>query len=392
MTSKLAIIALAGLAVSCYRVDRDPQQPANDCSDGVVEQPNKVDLLVVVDNSNSMTEEQAALSRAFGPAIRALTDPPDEDGNGLPDHAALVDLHVGVIDTDMGTEGYPVQTCRDARDGDDAILQHRASGAVAGCAEQYPSFLTWGEGSDSEAFASDFECIATLGTGGCGFEQQLRAARQALTTHAVAGGANEGFLREDSLLAILVVTDEDDGSIRQDIANASDLFNTQLALGPLNLRAYNHADEYLEPADSIAAGLLALRDGHPERLLVAGIVGVPVDAPELGPEMTEGDFGTLLEQGALQQRIDNSAAGMGERLVPSCDVEGTGEAFPPRRILETFRAIEAAGGTGMVQSICQDDWTDVMGSVVAALQARFGCPTPPPRQVEPSRWAWDTPR
>ena len=47
--------------------------------------------------------------------------------------------------------------------------------------------------------SSDFACLATLGTGGCGFEQQLKAVRKALTIHA--DGANAGFVRDDSLLA-----------------------------------------------------------------------------------------------------------------------------------------------------------------------------------------------
>jgi hypothetical protein len=375
MRSQIALVALvvlAALGAGCYRQEVPVVEPPS-CADDVVEQPTKVDLLVVVDNSNSMAEEQAALSSAIGPAIRELTAPPDADGDGLPDHPALVDLHVGIVDTDMGTGGYAVQTCRDAADGDDGVLRHAPNGEVEGCREQYPRFLEWAEGNDPEAFAADFECIATLGTGGCGFEQQVAAAREALTTHAAPGGANEGFLREDSLLAILFVTDEDDGTIRGDIANATDIFNTQLQLGPLNLRAYTLADEYLEPAGNLAEQLLALRGGHPERLLVAGIVGVPVNAPRLGPEMTEGDFAALLDEPTLQQVIDDSPEGRGERLVPSCDVAGTGEAFPPRRILETLRAVEAAGGTGMAQSICQDDWTGVMESVVTALQARFGC-------------------
>ena len=47
---------------------------------------------------------------------------------------------------------------------------------------------------DSLACVSDaFSCIAKLGTGGCGFESQLEAAKLALEK-SKAGGANAGFL------------------------------------------------------------------------------------------------------------------------------------------------------------------------------------------------------
>jgi hypothetical protein len=59
----------------------------------------------------------------------------------------------------------------------------------------------------SEAFA----CSAQVGTGGCGFESPLEAARWALDP---ARKANPGFLRPDSLLALIFVTDEDDCSAK----------------------------------------------------------------------------------------------------------------------------------------------------------------------------------
>ena len=65
--------------------------------------------------------------------------------------------------------------------------------------------------------------VSRLGTEGCGFEQQLESMLKALTpsdssirfemnTAGQGDRANAGFVRPDSLLAIIVVTDEDDGS------------------------------------------------------------------------------------------------------------------------------------------------------------------------------------
>ena len=76
-------------------------------------------------------------------------------------------------------------------------------------------------------------CVAVLGTGGCEYEQPLEASLAALTRQAEPGMPNEGFLRNDSLLAIIYVTDEDDCSA----SNPQLYDNTQTdinsTLGPL---------------------------------------------------------------------------------------------------------------------------------------------------------------
>jgi hypothetical protein len=56
-----------------------------------------------------------------------------------------------------------------------------------------------------------FACAADVGTGGPGFEMQLHASELALGDR-VADGTNAGFLREDALLAIVYLTDENDCS------------------------------------------------------------------------------------------------------------------------------------------------------------------------------------
>src|SRR5262249_14393331 len=53
-----------------------------------------------------------------------------------------------------------------------------------------------------------FTCMASVGSGGCGFEHQLEAVYAALHNNT----DNAGFLRQDALLAVVFVTNEDDGS------------------------------------------------------------------------------------------------------------------------------------------------------------------------------------
>ena len=143
-----------------------------------------VDLLVVVDDSQSMHQEQQNLAENFQHLVRTLTNPPDEDGDGVPDHEAVTDLHVGIVSTDMGVRGAPsVASCEDALDGDDGILiSSPRTSESSDCAPSFPPFLAYdpaGTGADvmrtPEELDHAFGCLAMLGTDGCGYEQQLDA-------------------------------------------------------------------------------------------------------------------------------------------------------------------------------------------------------------------------
>jgi hypothetical protein len=336
---------------------------------------DEVDLLVMVDNSNSMAQEQAHLTEEFQTIIDGLT-------------RSVTDLHVGVISSDVGTGGFAVQTCDNPWSGDDGILVDTSE--VPGCGGAYPRFLTFAEGNDPAEIAADFACIATLGTGGCGFEQQLKAVRHALTRNVGEGQPNEGFLRESSLLAILMVTDEEDCSVYEDVEHptASDIFNVNLPLGSLNLRCFQHRDMYVEPVSSYVDDILALRPDEPERIVAAAIVGIPpsVRHPCSLQHMTDADFQCVLDLPDMQEVIDNSAEGKGERLTPSCDEPGLGEAFPPRRIVEFVRQINQVGSSGIVRSICEENFQPALEAITRLVESKvFGECLARPLDVHPIR-------
>ena len=323
----------------------------------------KVDLLFLIDNSNSMQEEQTSLADAVPSLIRALASG-DLDGDGMQDFPPVEDLHVGVVDSDMGTGGSGVDTCAGTF-GDDGILQ--SSGAPDSmCGRDLPSFLTYEPpASGADQLATDFACIANLGTGGCGFEQQLEATLKALTpgaspirflegTTGHADGANAGFLRADSILAVVLVTDEDDCSARD-----VDLFNRTSAAyeGDLNLRCTAHP-EALQPVARYVRGLRALR-ADPSKLIFSVIAGVPTS---LVPGDTSVDLDALLADPMMQNVPDDQFCSPGEpapctptRVRPSCEVVNRGSASPPRRLVELARDLAAAGSPTVVQSICQAD-------------------------------------
>src|SRR5262249_10251979 len=52
-----------------------------------------------------------------------------------------------------------------------------------------------------------FPCMAKVGTFGSGAELPMSAAVAALTEQAKAGACNDGFLRDDALLVVTVITD-----------------------------------------------------------------------------------------------------------------------------------------------------------------------------------------
>ncbi len=334
----------------------------------------EVDLLVMVDNSNSMREEQANLTANYPTLVEVLTDPPDEDGNGAPDWPAARSMHVGVISSDMGTSGYPITTCDNAERGDDGVLQNLPASGIEGCDDSYPRFLTFDAAVPDPNLEKDFECIATLGTGGCGFEQQLFAVEKALTVHARPGAANEGFLRPESLLAVLIVTDEEDCSVADPT-----IFGDDDSLGTLSGRCFNNP-EMRQPVVRYVDMFLSLRPRN-DRLVLAGILGVPPDLVALSDAdlasndiMQTATFDEILADPRMIETVDYSPEGGGNRLVPSCDVPGLGVAFPPRRIVETIRDVDAVANNGIVQSICQADWSDSMRAITRVIQRHLEAP------------------
>ena len=340
----------------------------------VVQAALSLDLLFVVDNSGSMAAEQALLAREFPRMVRSLVTG-DVDDDGHPDFPPVRDLQVGVVTSDMGALGHRIETCEGSPFGDDGVLRDRRGRNVRGCEANYPSFLTYRAGAPSDGFVEDFGCVAQVGTGGCGLEQPLEAALKALTPATSAtrffadstghgDGENAGFLRAESILAVLLITDEDDCSIADpELLDATSSRYT----GEIALRCINHEREGLHDIERYYEGLRQLRPDHPERLLFGAIVGVPADL--VGDPATI-DYGAILSDPRMVPTPNPLWPGM---LVPSCEVRLRGQAYPPRRLV---RLAERFGDQAIVQSICQASFPTTMGAVLNSLGTRIrevGC-------------------
>jgi hypothetical protein len=146
---------------------------------------DKMDIIFVVDNSLSMTDEQQSLAESFPRMIEVL----DRFKDGVLDYRVAVT-----------TTAFPVE-----------LFGMQVTEAAQGAFIQPSGFdRPWLERTDPD-LATHFSTIATVGTGGSFQEQPLKAALAAVRER-VMDGKNQGFRRPDALLAIVLLTDEDDSS------------------------------------------------------------------------------------------------------------------------------------------------------------------------------------
>jgi hypothetical protein len=364
---------------------------------------DKIDVLFVVDNSDSMADKQQALATQFPVLARALGSG-DVDGDGVADFPPPTDVQFGVVSTDMGAPGIQgIMNCQEL--GDDGLL--RSGAPMAGCSSSQPSFLRY-QASDGglDQLARDFSCLATLGTGGCGFEQPLEAALKALwpssdervSFHGLPGtgntpghgdAANAGFSRSapgttPSLLVIVVLTDEDDCS-----AADTTIFTPPQYLDPrdplvqqgMNLRCSTGAS-MLYPVERFQNALPMLRERAEQLVLFAAITGVPPDRVDhaamaafdyTDAKARESFYGKLLADPRMQVRIDTGKTPdpSDDRLLPVCQ-SAHGSADPGRRLAQVARSF---GENGMVQSICQDDFEATLRFILERIADRMRNPS-----------------
>jgi hypothetical protein len=164
-----------------------------------------VDMLFLVDDSSSMRLSQDNLNRNFPVFMNRLMAPP-----GLPN------IHVAVISSDMGAGDGSVASC-DASNGKNGIFQYTARGTCASTGlQQGATYISniGGVANYTGNLPDVFTCIAALGEGGCGFEHQFAAITRALGVddRGAPPAENQGFLRPDAYLVIVLITNEDDCS------------------------------------------------------------------------------------------------------------------------------------------------------------------------------------
>ncbi|HXU00524.1 MAG TPA: vWA domain-containing protein [Polyangia bacterium] len=299
----VSIAALAPVLLGCIArtVERPELAPdITNSSSGPIVANRNVDLLFLIDDSMSMTKSQENLLRNFPVLMNALQNL----AGGLPN------VHVAVASSDMGAGDGSIGLCN-ATGGKNGAFQHTARGACTATGlDPGATFIANVDGQKNYAgdLGDVFSCIAALGDGGCGFEQPLAAISRALGADGPAPAENEGFLRPDAFLAIVLISNEDDCSV----PGGSLLFDRSAnqtldsALGPpisFRCNEFGHLCDGAPPArlapngdmnatrsyascvPSDGAGLLsnvvdtaarikALK-ADPEQVMVAAITGLP---------------------------------------------------------------------------------------------------------------------
>ncbi len=384
----------AGIAVSGC-IER-PLAAVNPCVvSGVVEEVgvanvDKVDVLFVIDNSGSMLQEQAALSGQISRLVRVLASG-DLNEDGARDFEPVKDLHVGVTTTDLGTAPTRVGTCNESGGQNGALVTSPAVPTSA-CQSSYTPVQSFQPGGamTAEDFARGVACLAETGITGCGFEQQLEATLRAVTpstsnvtfyggTRGQGDLANQGLIRPDSLLAIILLSDEEDCSASDpavfDAQSPLSLADPIPGVAGQNTRCARLASQVTHPITRYIDGLLDLRRDNPDLLVFAPIVGVP---PEIVTDVENQNFGAILDHPRMRIELDNegttcpiTTGGMTTPqprgcLVPACQ-STNGRADPARRIVEVARGLEAQGANAVVQSICQEDYRPVLDAILKKI-------------------------
>ncbi len=231
---------------------------------------NEIDMLFVIDNSVSMGDKQEILKVAVPKMVERLVAPNcvDGDGNVLgrsqlqgPDQPPVCasgsleffpvsDIHLGVVSSSLG--GHGSTQCRGGLDETTGLVWYqddkgrliptvRPDASLA--SEGNLGFLAWqgGTEADAEALIGNFRLhVEATGELGCGFEAPLEAWYRFLVdplppSNIVVNEANQAdiarndagepvvdtqvlaqraaFLRPEGLVAIVVLTDENDCSI-----------------------------------------------------------------------------------------------------------------------------------------------------------------------------------
>jgi hypothetical protein len=157
----------------------------------------KVDILFVIDDSGSMADNQASLIRSFPGFVDGMRRK----------LAGAQDYHIGVVTSDdyyfNGSGCGKIGSLITKTGGPKSSNMN--CGPLPGPTPR--RYLT----SEDTDLKQRFACMAQVGAGGADDERMARGLLNAISpsTHQ-KGGCNEGFLRPDSLLIIVLITDEDD--------------------------------------------------------------------------------------------------------------------------------------------------------------------------------------
>jgi hypothetical protein len=141
---------------------------------------------------------------------------PDVHGRAEGAARRLPNIHVAVVSSDMGAGDGDIAGCY-STGGGNGVFQYTARGTCTATNLQ-PGTRTSPTWAARQLHGRHLERVHVhrhAGRTGCGFEHQFASVLRALGADGQAAPVeNQGFLRSDALLAIVMLTNEDDCSSR----------------------------------------------------------------------------------------------------------------------------------------------------------------------------------
>jgi hypothetical protein len=167
--------------------------PDGDDEDGC----KKVDFLFVIDNSASMGDDQQNLIHNWPNFISGIQN----------DLAAVQEYQVGIVTSDRYEYNVQEDDCGKLPGLVVKTGGPESSHAMCGPYADGANFMT-----EQDDLEETFSCAAMVGTDGDPFERPMQALVETVQEGLdQPGKCNEGYLRDDSLLVITIITDEWDG-------------------------------------------------------------------------------------------------------------------------------------------------------------------------------------
>ncbi|MDC0667340.1 VWA domain-containing protein [Nannocystis sp. ncelm1] len=404
-----------------------------------------VDILFVIDNSGSMADEQALLSKNFQAFIGVLEDPKVEanyrigitttdSGNPLckgnqttPEGGKLVlsscldRMALGDFTFNLDDYGY---ACSDYCQLDDTMLTDRIKPTETQYSDGEVAPRRWIERIEGETNLPEdvtsveaFQCFGPQGVSGCGMESHLESMYRALLqANRADSPTNYGFLRDQAILSVVFITDELDCSYNSDFgeifttnkifwadpedpqATSAVCFNAGVkceGAGPMYDRCVSanygidgsvdvpDDQAVLQPLSKYVNFLQAIEDQKKESQADQEVLVALIAGVPPGYERGDAD---IVYQDSDDPEFQNSfGIGAGCQLPNPNDPDKPQNAVPPVREREFAEAFQV-GGERNLFSICQDDYSEALREIAKKLeeQIRPACMPQCVKDIDPS--------
>ena len=361
---------VTGLALACVGLLAVGASGCSTRSLNIYVPSRNVDILFVVDDSSKTARLQRNLIMNFPILMQRLEDPP-----------GFADLHMAVVSTDMGAGDGSIAGC-DANGGKNGVFQYAPRGGC-GASGLEPGATYISNVGGVKNYTGKIEdviaCIAPLGESGCGFEHPLAAAARALGADGrPAPAENQGFLRPEAFLFVVVVTNEDDCSAPP----GSDLFDTKenasldSALGPptsFRCNEFGHLCSGQRPPRKPPTGhasdvvsLAGCVSAEHEGMLIP-VVTIKDQLRTLKPYPDEQILVGAITGPASPYFVHWTpvrGSGLMPSVSPACIASDASSAAPAVRITQW---VDSFGENGVLMSACGDDFGPAFDRVAHLL-------------------------